>query len=714
MAHPSLQALMRPNSIAVIGASEKASVAGRVFRNLLRSNFTGGLYPVHPGHAQVHDKTCYPDLAALPEVPDCVVLAMPHGGVFEVLIEAAAKGAPAAVVLAEGFADAGNDEGRARQRQLAETAKAADMAILGPNCMGLSSLKYGFVNSFANLPDGLEAGGVSVVSQSGGLLNAIVELGHNRRLGFNYLISSGNGAVTDIADMIEYLGDDPETRVICAIVEGVGDGRKFRRAVARAARAKPVIILKLGSTGPGARAVRAHTGALAGSEAAFKAVCQESGVAAVDSIDAMVETAVMFSRLPLPKGDRTFLFSVSGGATVLAGDLGAAAGLDFPPIGDATNRALQSILGVDRPFHNPMDVVGAPRLAKGDNLTRCLDVVMNDDEIDLVALVMVMQRDVSPSHQAMADQARAAARGANKPLVMMSEVTWHWREAPDPDGLVIAETLGEGLRAVARLHDYARFRRDAKPLPEPAPPGAVEVGDIPTRATLCEYESKLILARAGLAVTKEDLATSAAAAVRIAKDIGYPVALKLQSPALPHKAEAGGVALGIQTPVELRRAFRDMMARVAASHPNVEIDGVLVQEMVADGLEFILGMTYDDQFGPLVVCGVGGVLVEVVNDTSVRFPPVSTAEAGHMLDGLRGAKLLAGHDGAAPRDRDALVRAIVTFAGFVDATDGKFAAIDINPLMVLGAGKGVKVADALIIPANNTANNTANNKEDTP
>lgn len=705
MAHRSLQALMRPTSIAVIGASEKANVAGRVFRNLLRSGFSGGLYPVHPGLTQVHGRTCYADLASVPEVPDCVVLAMPHGGVLEVLGEAAAKGVPAAVVLAEGFADAGDDQGRDRQRRLAGIAKGAEMAMLGPNCMGLSSLKYGFANSFANLPDGLEAGAVSVVSQSGGLLNAMVELGHNRRLGFNYLISSGNGAVTDIADMIDYLSDDPETRVICAMVEGVSDGRKFRRAVARATRAKPVIILKLGSTAPGARAVRAHTGVLAGSDAAFKAVCRESGVAAVDSIDAMVETANLFLNLPLPKGDRTFLFSVSGGATVLSGDLGAAAGLEFPPLGDATNRALQRILEVDRPFHNPMDVVGAPRLAKGDNLTRCLDVLMGDDDIDLVALVMVMQRDVSPSHQAMADQARAAAKSASKPLLMISEVSWHWREAPDPAGLVIAETLGEGLGAVARLHDYARFRRDAKPLPEPTAPGTVEVGELPARATpieratLTEYESKLILARAGLAVTAEGLAASAAAAVRIAKDIGYPVALKLQSPDIPHKAEAGAVALGIQTPTQLRRAYQEMMARVKTAHPDADIDGVLVQEMVAEGLEFILGMTYDDQFGPLVVCGVGGPLVEVINDTSVRFPPLSTTGAGHMLDELKGAKLLAGYGGGGPRDREALVEAIVTFAGFVDATGGKFAAIDINPLMVLGTGKGVKVADALIIPA---------------
>ncbi len=699
MAHPSLQALMRPGSIAVIGASEKANVAGRVFRNLLRSGFAGGLYPVHPDLTLVHDRTCYPDLASVPEVPDCVVLAMPYGGVIEVLEETVEKGSPAAVVLAEGFADAGNDAGRARQRRLIEIAKTADMAILGPNCMGLTSLCHGFANSFANLPDGLEAGGVSVVSQSGGLLNAIVELGRNRRLGFNYLISSGNGAVSDIADMIEYLGDDDETRVICAMVEGVGDGRKFRRAVARATRAKPVIILKLGTTGPGARAARAHTGALAGSDAAFKAVCLEAGVARVDSIDAMVETANLFSKLPLPNGNRTFLFSVSGGATVLSGDLGAAAGLEFPPIGDETNRALQNILEVDRPFHNPMDVVGAPRLAKGDNLTRCLDVVMGDDDIDLVALVMVMQRDVSPSHQTMHDQARAAAKSASKPLVMISEVTWHWHEAPDPAGLVIAETLGEGLRGVAHLHDYARFRREAKPFPEASASGAVEVGALPDRPTLTEHQSKLILARAGLQVTEEGLATSAAQAVRIAKDIGYPVAVKLQSPEIPHKADAGAVVLGIQTPAELRRAYDAMMARVRASHPSAGIDGVLVQEMVADGLEFILGMTYDEQFGPLVVCGTGGALVELINDTSVRFPPLSTTGAGCMLDGLKGAKLLEGHGGGGPRDREALAEAIVTFSGFIDATDGKFAAIDINPLMVLAAGKGVKVADALIIPA---------------
>jgi acyl-CoA synthetase (NDP forming) len=689
-----LDALLKPRSAAVVGASPKRNVGGRIYRNMTRCGFGGPLYPVNPGYDKIDGTPCYPDMDALPDAPECVVLAVPYTNVFEPLEAAARRGVKAAVVVAEGFNDAATDEGRERQRRLIAIADEHGMAISGPNCMGLVGLKTGLGAAFTNLPDGLVTGGVSLVSQSGGLLNATIELGHNRTIGFNYLLSGGNEAVVTSADFIDWLADDPGTSVIINILEGARDGRRYREAIGRAITKKPVVLLKLGRTETGRSAALAHTGSLAGDNAAYEALQRDYPLAVTTTIDEMVETAMMFDRIPRPAGDRLFLFSVSGGATVLAGDLARDAGLHMPPIGAATNKALQEILEVDHPFQNPMDVVGAPRLAKGDNLTRCLDVLLADDDYDLIALVMVAQRDITDSHQVLHDQYEQVMARANKPIVLVSEMNWQPRNRPDYDSPYISGTVDDGMRAIKRLIDYGAFEnlspeetRRPPPLTVPGEPGQ----------TLTEADSVDFLELLALPFARHALAASATEAAEKAAEIGFPVVLKISSPDIPHKTEVNGIRLNLGSEEAVREAYDSIWKSAKAVSPDAKLGCVLVQEMVSGGVEMILGMTFDPQFGPLIMVGAGGTLTELISDRAIGFPPLSADKAMAMIDGLRVSQLLDGWRGGPKMDKAALVHTLITLSDIATATDGQVTAIDLNPAIVLPQGQGIRIADALIV-----------------
>src|SRR5205085_1920871 len=353
------------------------------------------------------------------------------------------------------------------QERLMAFARAANMAVAGPNCMGLASLHYRFAATMADIPAAAASGGISLVSQSGGLLNSFAELAGNRGIGVNYLISSGNEAVLEMADYIDYLADDPATRVIACIMEGAKKGRRFRAAVERAARKKPLVVLKLGRSEFGARATLAHTGTLAGRHEAFAALFRQNGVAMVDSIDALVETAALFDLAPLPHGDRVVMMTVSGGATSLIGDLGEAAALNFPPIAPTTNDRIQKILGVERKFGNPLDTVGLPRLRKDGNITAVAQALLADDGVDMVGLVLGMRADGWDSHQELIERLADVAAEAEKPVLVVSfmsnSLTRHWRGFSRARELPLVEDLERGLEAVRHLIDYAAFRRRADP-----------------------------------------------------------------------------------------------------------------------------------------------------------------------------------------------------------------------------------------------------------
>jgi acyl-CoA synthetase (NDP forming) len=705
--HPTMpvlpaEALLRPRSIALVGISSKGGAGARILESGQRFGFTVPTWPVNPNYSEVGGHRCYGSLRDLPDVPDCLIISVPADAVLGVLAEASSLGVRSAFVISEGFSDTATDQGRERQRHLVTLARATNMAIAGPNCMGIASLNYRFAATMADIPANAERGGISLVSQSGGLLNSFAELIGNRGIGVNYLVSSGNEAVLEMADYIDYLADDPSTNVIACIMEGAKDGRRFRAAVERAARKKPMVVLKLGRSEFGRRATLAHSGTLAGRYEAFAALFRQNGVALVDSIDALVETAALLDLAPLPAGDRVVMMTVSGGATSLIGDLGEAAGLNFPPIEEATNARVQKILGVARAFGNPLDTVGLPRLRRDGNISAVVQTMIEDDGIDVIGLVLGMRADGWDSHQELVDHMAAAAQGAHKPLLVVSfmsnGLTRHWRGYARARGLPLIEDLERGLKAVRHLVDYAAFRRRAanRPSQALAAPARMDIA-VPLKSRIfTEVESKKILATAELPITRESLARSPDEAVRIAAEIGGPVALKVQSADIPHKSDVGGVHLGARTAAEVGQAARQILENARRHCPHATIDGILVQELVNDGVEFILGMTYDEQFGPLIVCGAGGVAVGVFKDTAVGLPPLTSEDVLDMLGGLKVAKTFDGFRGAAPRDVDALVDCCVRFADFVVATEGRFAAIDLNPVFVCARGRGVRIADALI------------------
>ena len=696
-----LGALMRPRSIAIVGISTRGGAGARMLKSAQEVQFQGPIWPVNPNATEIGGVPCFKSLADLPDVPDCVVVVIPAPAVAGVLEEAGARGVRSAIVVSEGFADAGSEEGRARQRDLVAVAAKYRMSIAGPNCMGIASLQHRYAATMASIPRELVGGGISLISQSGGLLNAVAELSANRGVGLNYLVSIGNQAVVDMADYIDFMANDEATKVIALIMEGAKNGRRFRAAIEHASRIKPVVVLKLGRSEKGQAATFAHTGTLAGRHEAFAALFRQAGVAMVASIDELVETAALFALAPLPAGDGVCMLTVSGGATSLISDLGEEAGIHFPSISPHTNRELERILGVTRAFGNPVDTVGMPRLRKDDNMSAILKTLLADDGIDVIGLVLGMRMDGTESHQVLIDELSKANAGARKPLMVISfissSLTGHWRTYSAEHGLPLLEDLGRGLKAVRYLVDYAATRRRADSAGKLAPRPPAGWHDLAAGKTLTEAESKKVLGKAGLPITKELLAKTPMEAAQLFAQVGGKVALKIQSPDIPHKSDIGGVYLNAKSADEVERATVRILDNAKKACPDAVIDGILVQEMVEDGTEFILGMTYDDQFGPMIVCGAGGVTVEIFKDAAVRLPPIDAQEARKMLHELKASKFLDGFRGAAPRDVDAFVECIVRFADFVTASDGEFAAIDLNPVLVCSVGKGVRIADALIV-----------------
>ena len=699
-----VEALLKPRSIALVGISAKGGIGANILRSGQRFGFVVPIWPVNPNYDEINGRPCFKTLRDLPEVPDCVVVSVPADAVYDVVAEASAIGVRAAFVISEGFADAATTQGRERQNELAALARSANMALAGPNCMGLASLHYGFAATMTDIPAQAMPGGISFVSQSGGLLNSLAELTANRGIGVNYLISSGNEAALEMADYIDFLGDDPATHVIACIMEGVKNGRRFRAAIERAAKEKPIVVLKLGRSAFGQQATLAHTGTLAGRHDAFAALFRQNGVALVDSIDALVETAALLDLAPLPRGDRVVMMTVSGGATSLIGDLGDAAGLHFPPIAEPTNRRVQQILGVERAFANPLDTVGLPRLRRGRNLSAVLQALVQDEGVDVIGLVLGMRAEGWESHRELVDQVADAATNCQKPLMIVSfmsnSLTRYWRGYARSRTLPLLEDLQRGLHAVRHLVDYAAFRRRATTVrPRGAGlGGAPRLDEVPRldATVLTEAESKKILGMAGLPVTREALAKNPKDAVRLAAQIGGRVALKIQSRDIAHKSDIGGVYLGAATPSEVEDGARQVLENARKNCPQAAIDGLLVQEMIEDGIEFILGMTYDEQFGPLIVCGAGGTQVEIFRDVAVLLPTLEADEVTAALRGLKASKLLDGFRGAPAKDFDALVACCMRFAAFAAATDGTFTSIDLNPVFVRPQGLGVRIGDALI------------------
>jgi acyl-CoA synthetase (NDP forming) len=676
-----LERLVAPKSIAVVGASPRAGSFGlRTLENL--AHFKGPVWPVNAKYDKVGAYACYPSLAQLPGKPDLVALVVPREAVETSLQEAASAGAGGVVVYASGYGEMAREAGAAEQRRLAAIARAARMPMLGPNCMGLVNHELGvgvsFIPEYSTMPRRI--GPIAFVSQSGALGYCLAQAAE-RGVGFRYFFSAGNSADIDVADLIGAMAEDPGVKAIACLFEGVPDARKLLAAGARAKQAgKPVIVFKLGTSEDGAAAARSHTGSMAGSAAAFRALFDRAGFVTVDDYDALVEYAKFFAAAGKPQAPGVAVVSGSGGAGIIAADMAARHGVPMPQPGDQATAVLRSIIPEFGSARNPCDPTGQV-LSNPESYGKCCRALLDDPQYGvLLSALSVASRETGAKRAADID---LLAREQSKPLA----VAWvsEWLQGPGSEAYEANERVGFFRSLDRSFAAIAAWQRWHAPRPAAAPRLSANSPFSFTKKILGEREAKKALAAYGVKSAPERQAKDADEAVKAANELGYPVVLKADGD-IEHKTEAGAVKLNLRDEAELRAACAAMKAAK---------NGFLVQSMITGGVELVVGVKRDPQVGPVLLVGMGGVLVEVLRDTALALAPVGKAEARRMLEGLKGCKLLQGYRGAPAADLDAVCDTIVRVSEFAADHADQVEEIDVNPL--LARADGALALDALIV-----------------
>ena len=679
-----LDRLIAPRSIAIVGASPRAGSFGlRTLENL--AHFRGAVWPVNPKHHKIGEYACYPSLAALPGRPDLVTLVVPREGVEAALREAAAAGAGGVIVYASGYGEMGRDAESAAQQRLAGIARAAHMPMLGPNCMGLVNHELGagvsFIPEYAKMPRRL--GPIAFVSQSGALGYCLAQAAE-RGLGFRYSFSVGNSSDVDVADLIAAMAEDDGVRAIACLFEGVPSTQRLLEAGALARRAgKPVIVYKLGASEDGAEAARSHTGSLAGSAAAFRALFDRAGFVAVDDYGALVEYVKFFAASGKPLARGVAVVSGSGGAGIVAADMAARHGVPMPQPTEKTVAVLRTVVPEFGAARNPCDPTGQV-LSVPESYGKCCRALLDDPQYGVLLCAMSVAAHETGS--ARASFIAALAREQPKPV----SVVWvsEWLQGPGSEAYEADDKVGlfRSLdRCYAAIAAWQRWH-EAPPRTEPRLSknisGSLNFGK---KKVLAEREAKAVLTQYGVRCVPERQARNAEEAVTAAAELGYPVVLKADGD-IAHKTEAGAVRLDLRDAVALRAACDAMTAAK---------EGFLVQPMLTGGIELVVGVKRDPQIGPVLLVGLGGVLVEILRDTALALAPVGKAEALRMLKSLKGFKLLQGYRGSAPADLDAVCEAIARISEFAADFAEQVEEIDVNPL--LARPDGAIALDALIV-----------------
>jgi len=691
--------LLSPRSVAVIGASaDPKKTTGRPVAYLQKHGFAGRIMPVNPKVERIGELPCYPDIASLPEVPDVAVVLLGAERAHLAVKELSARGCAAAIVLASGYTETG-EEGARRQQQLVEAAGA--MRILGPNTIGLVNLTDNIVLSPSGAleMDEFQAGGIGVVSQSGGILGSLLSRAAARGIGLSKLISTSNEVDLELADFIDHLAEDPATKVIALYVETVRNPARFRAACLKAARmGKPVVAFKIGRSEAGAKAAVSHTGAMAGADSMYDALFRQVGVIRAQSFSDLLDIPAALATGRKLRGARVAILTSTGGAgTLVSDDLGVA-GFDTPAPDAATADALRALQTgseavLDR---NPIDVTLAG--LRPDLLRGAINALLASPSYD--ALVIIVGSSSLAMPELLAGAIQECLPNSDKPV--MAYVSPH---APEVGALltrsgVPAFTAAESCTAA--LAGMLRVQRFMAPAQDGAPP-LVEAGDLPA-GSLDEAQAKQLFSRFGVPCASERVVSSPAAAEAAARELGGRVVLKILSSQITHKSDVGGVAVGLGADTVGERIGR--MASEVKSRTGTDVQRFLVQEMVAGGTELILGM-HRDALGTAILLGMGGVTAELFKDTTMRLlaqdaqglKPLSRAEALSMAQDLKTWPLLDGFRGRPKADVEALVDAIVAFSGMAARLGERLVEAEINPVFVLPQGQGVRAADGVVVLA---------------
>lgn len=698
MSAPGMKGLWSPRGVAVVGASPTAnSLGARLLHYVTDHGFAGGIHPVNPRYAEIAGLPCWPSVADIEGPVDLALVLVAAERVMDTLKDCAAKGVSHAIIYASGFGETGED-GRRLEQQMVDFASANGISLIGPNCIGMVSTGQHLVAGFSPLFSRMrfDPGSIALVTQSGALGYGIVSLAAERGLRFSRIVNTGNEADLATADFLRDLIEDEATSTLVVYSEGVRNPMEWRALGERAAaRGKPVIVLKSGRSDAGNRAAASHTAALAGDDALWDAALRSLGFLRADDVDDLLDLMAMFEHRRRPAAPGVGVLTTSGGAGILAADGLSASGLAIPDLAEETTAALTPVFPAFGTIANPLDLTGA-MLTDPALLRAALRAMAADPAMDaLMVCFCVLQ---GAEVERAVDDLLAIMAETGKPVVVSRTggeflapgVAARLQQA----GVPVFATPARAARALRALHGFAHPA--ARPVPALPAVGSPPAGWPAPGQALTEREAKRLLGEAGLPVTREVLAASADEAVRIAEDIGFPVVLKIDSPDIPHKTEAGGLRLGLRDAAGVRDAFGGIMASVTAYKPGARLNGCLVQEQVTGTVaEVLVGVT-SSPLGPMVTVGLGGIFVEVFKDVSQRLAPVDAAGARSMLQGLKSWPLLDGARGRDAADVDALVEVIVRVSELATTWPGDWE-LDLNPVLALPKGRGCRIADALLL-----------------
>ncbi len=701
-----LSSLFKPTFLAVVGASEKPGPGLQVIENLQALRFEGEIIPVNPKHEKVLGLKCFPSLTAVKEAGlpvDMVAILLGRNNVLPVVKEAASIGAKAAWAFAAGFGETGS-EGKKLENKLHNLCMDNNMLFLGPNCVGYLNPNDKTGAYSAPVPKEIKSSNIGIVTQSGYLGLAVAN--NSRGLGFGLICTTGNEVVIDAIDCMDYMLNDERIEVILAFIEQFRRPNKLIEVAWKAKeKGKPIVLIKVGKSAIAQRATITHTGALVGSDDVQDALFEKLGIIRVYDFDEMFEAAELLSKLKskMPKGKKVFALTLSGGVISLVGDLSDSLNINFPPWSKEGKAKLREILPDFSTITNPLDAWGSGRIEK--TYLSCLQAAADQQQADMILVVQDVPGGMSSrqvdQYKVVANTAVEVAKKTEKPVIMLNNQSSGFneeiRDIMKTGNVPLLQGTREGLLALNHLANYAEFLR------KPASLFSVKRNNFDHKilpkgnAVLTEFESKRLLAKYGIPVTKEYLCRSRNEVLKKAEEFGYPLVMKIISKEIQHKTEADVVKLNIKNTAEAGQSYDELLRNAAAYNSNAKVQGVLCYRMIEEPVaEAIVGVLSDPYFGPAVIFGLGGILVEIFKDRTLLIPPFEREEVRRAIDSTKGSKLLYSFRGKPEGDIEALIDVILKVGEITADLAGRIDTLDINPLLILPKGKGVIAVDALV------------------
>lgn len=705
MSTADLKRYFNPTSIAIVGASENfSSIGGKPLRHLLAHGYDGDIFPVNPKYESIKGLTCYPAVKDIPSIIDVALIAVSQKLIFDVIKQCKEKNVKFIILFGAGFAETGK-EGEILQSKIVEYCLENNIRLCGPNCIGsinvIDSIPMGFSNSFER--EKFIPGNVSLISQSGALGYAIFSLAQEENIGFSYLANTGNQADLNTLDFLDFLVDDQQTKVLSAYMEAIPDGQKLKNIAKRAAEnKKPFLILKSGNSDIGKQAAMSHTGSLAGSEEAFNAVAKQYGIAVASDNDDFIDTIKVFSRDKRLLGKNVAVISTSGATGIMMADNCEKLGLSMTKLSQKTTEKLRSILPSFASTENPVDIT-AQALNDSTSFKQCLKTIIEAEEVDALVITTTFAGDLVVK---MMEDVIEVDKKSSKPILVSLTGPNHLvgaaRTRLSEEGVPTYNSIRRTVESLKKLLEFNTFQLKLKK--NKVIPSKISK-KVELKSDINEYEVKQLLDLWNIPVPKGGVIKAKNDIYEHVKKLSFPLVAKIISKDILHKSDVGGVVLNIQNETEAIKAMDTIYEKVKAAKPDAKLDGILFEEMASSPfLEVIVGIKKDPQFGPMIMCGLGGVFVELLKDVSLRCAPISKEEAFNMIYELQTFPLFTKYRSGPEYDIDALANALVNISSFAKQYEQEIAEMDINPLVVRARGEGVIALDGLIIKEKTNVN----------